>query len=86
MIVVSAYLVRNRKPVVYTLLPAVFMLVTTCAALVWKGYTYLVASSPNYPLAFAALVLLCLAVYVGMGGFMTIRRGSASDSLETAVG
>ncbi|MCP4675156.1 MAG: carbon starvation protein A [Deltaproteobacteria bacterium] len=75
MIVVTAYLVKKGKPCLYTLLPAIFMLLTTCGALVWKGYSYLVAEEPNYSLATAAGVLLCLAVYVGISGFGEIKKG-----------
>ncbi len=76
MIVVSAYLVRRRKPTRYTLIPAFFMLATTCAALIYKGYAYLGGSSPNYTLAVAAVVLLALGGYVGVSGYLVVRRGT----------
>ncbi len=78
MIVVTAYLAKKKKPTLYTLIPAIFMLITTCGALVWKGYRFLAAKEPNYTLAFSALVLLILAIYVGIKGFTAIRRANAN--------
>lgn len=72
MIVVTAWLMESKRPVVYTLVPAVFMLVTTCGALVWKAYVYLTAPEPNHTLAIAALILLVLAVVVGLRGLVAI--------------
>ncbi len=77
MIVVSAYLVRRGKPTIYTLVPALFMLLTTCGALVYKGYAYLALGSPNYLLAVAAAVLLVLGIYVGFSGVSVIRNRAA---------
>lgn len=74
MVVVSAWLFKSRRPIRYTVIPAVFMLLTTCGALVWKGWSYLSAESPNYTLSAAALVLLSLAIYVGLAGFRAMRR------------
>lgn len=72
MIVVSVALVRQRRPVWYTALPAAFMLTTTCGALLWKGWGYLSAAEPNYPLAAAAGLLLLLAIAVGLRGFRAL--------------
>jgi carbon starvation protein len=36
--VISTYLIGVRKPTTYTLMPAVFMVVTTIAALAWQAY------------------------------------------------
>jgi carbon starvation protein len=73
MIVVTAYLVQRGKPRLYTLLPAIFMLITTLGALAWQGVGYLTADKPDYALAVAAAVLFALAVYVGISGFRAIR-------------
>ncbi len=66
MIVVTAALVREGKPTLYTALPAVFMILTTCGALIWKLWSFLTAEDPNIALAVAALVLLALAIYVSI--------------------
>jgi carbon starvation protein len=77
MIVVTAYLAQKGKPTLYTLIPAIFMLITTCAALVWKGYSFLNAATPNYTLAISAALLFVLAVYVGIKGFAAIRHSGS---------
>ncbi|MDJ0761553.1 MAG: carbon starvation protein A [Myxococcota bacterium] len=74
MIVVTAYFSQKGKSRGYTLVPAIFMLLTTCGALIWKGYAELTADVPNYALIIAAIVLLGLAVYVGLSGFKAIKR------------
>ena len=77
LIVASAYLFRKRKPTVYTSVPAVFMLVTTMAALAWQAYSHLVkAAKPNYALGITALVLLVLAVGVA-AQVLFVRREAA---------
>lgn len=73
MVVVSAWLFQNRRPVWYTVVPAVFMLLTTCGALIWQGWGYFAAAQPNYTLSAAALVLISLAVYVGFAGLRAMR-------------
>jgi hypothetical protein len=52
------------------------MLITTCAALVWKGYIFVSGPEPNYTLAIAAALLFVMAIYVGVKGFAAIRRGA----------
>jgi carbon starvation protein len=74
LIVVTAYLVKRGRPTGYTLIPAVFMLLTTCGALVWKARVSLTADPPDVTLAIAAIVLLGLAIYVGISGLGVIRR------------
>jgi len=36
----SVYLVRAKKPAYYTLIPAIFMIITCEAALVWEAYVF----------------------------------------------
>jgi carbon starvation protein len=80
MLVVTVYLLGIRRPTRYTLLPALFMLLTTCGALVWQGWGHLTAAEPNYTLAVASLVLLLLAFYVGANGLIVLRRGAPPAS------
>ena len=75
MLVVSVYLAQRGRPSRYTLIPAAFMFVTTCGALVWQGYGYLTAEEPNHTLAVAALVLLVLALVVGVSSARALARG-----------
>jgi len=77
MLVVTSYLMRAKRPTLFTLIPAIFMLVTTCGALVWQGWSYLTADEPNYTLAVAAVVLLGLAIFVGVRGLAAVRSARA---------
>jgi carbon starvation protein len=72
MIVVTVYFAKLKKPKRYTLIPAVFMWVTTCAALAWKGAADFRAGQVG--LAVSAGVLLVLAVFVGFRSAVAIRR------------
>jgi carbon starvation protein len=75
LIVVSAYLLRRGKPICYTLIPAVLMLITTMSALLWQAYTHLLkAEKPNYTLGVTALVLFVLAAVLAIQALM-VRRG-----------
>jgi carbon starvation protein len=74
LLVVTVYLMRNRRPIAFTLVPALFMLVTTCGALLWQGYSYLTAPQPVYTLTVAAVVLLGLAFFVGIKAVSVIRK------------
>ncbi|MBN1420963.1 MAG: carbon starvation protein A [Planctomycetes bacterium] len=69
LIVVTAYLIGIRKPAWYTLVPAVFMLVTTIAALIWQAYRSLLppeGASRNWLIGSLAIVLMVLAVLVAV--------------------
>jgi carbon starvation protein len=78
LLVVTVYLARLGRPKLYTLVPAIFMLITTVAALLWKGRSLLTAKQPQYGLSIATLVLLALAVYVSIEGLSAIRREQIS--------
>ena len=73
LMVVSTYLLAAKKPVGYTLYPAMFMIVTTIGALGWQAYNFFTADAPNIFLGSAALVLIVLALYVGSEGWRTLR-------------
>ncbi|MFA5069168.1 MAG: carbon starvation protein A [Candidatus Omnitrophota bacterium] len=62
LIAVTSYLLYLKKPVVYTMAPAVFMLITSAVALFLKIIEYF--KSGNILLAFIALILLSLAFVV----------------------
>lgn len=82
MLVVTIYLLKKKRPTIFTLAPAIFMLVTTCGALIWQGYGYLTAEEPNYTLAVASLVLLALAIFVGINGFVALSRNRFSAAAD----
>ncbi len=65
LLVITAYLVGVKKPTKYTLYPAVFMIVTTIAALLYQGYHHLFGKTPNYVLGITSIILIVLAIIVG---------------------
>jgi carbon starvation protein len=62
--VLSVVLWRRRKPVIYTLIPFVFMLVTTLGALVINGWSFIAARKIALAAISAALLLLALVMVV----------------------
>lgn len=82
LIVASTYLMAAKKPVKYTLYPAVFMIVTTIGALAWQGYGFLSGPEPNYFLGFAAMALIALAIFVGSEGLRALKGGGSGEELK----
>ncbi|NIP99559.1 MAG: carbon starvation protein A, partial [Nitrospinaceae bacterium] len=62
-----------RKPTTYTLMPAVFMVVTTIGALAWQAYRFFTAPQPNWFLGSAALLLIGLAMFVGLEALQALK-------------
>ena len=62
LIVVSSYLVGIKKPKIYTIVPAYFMLITTLAALVYQGVNFF--KSGAYLLGGICIVLIILALFI----------------------
>jgi len=80
LLVITAYLLKRGKPTCYTLVPAVFMLATTMAALAWQAYRYLfLPAKRDYVLAAMAVVLLALAVTMAIQA-LRARRGLAGSA------
>ena len=73
LMVISTYLVGIKKPTHFTLLPALFMIVTTIGALLWQAYRFFTAAEPNLFLGTTALVLTGLAVFVGLEGWSALK-------------
>jgi carbon starvation protein len=71
--VVSAYLIGVKKPARYTLYPAIFMLVTTVAAMAWQAYRFFTAPEPNLLLGSVSLLFIGLAIFVGSEGLRVIN-------------
>lgn len=71
--VISTYLIGVRKPTTYTLVPAVFMVVTTIAALAWQAYRFVTAPQPNWFLGGASVILIGLALFVGYEGLQALK-------------
>jgi carbon starvation protein len=76
LIVVSSWLVSLRKPRLMTLLPALFMLATTVAALVWQARQF--AKTGQNLLATIAVCLLVLALFIAWEARALLRKSSAN--------
>jgi len=76
LIVVSCYLVGVKRPVLYTLIPAVVMLLTTLAALGYKGWTFFCPGQgePKRMLACICIALMALGAYVAVEAIWALRR------------
>lgn len=61
-LVIFAYMVKAKKRAMHILLPALFMLATTLAALVWQGTHFL--RQENFLLAFISGALFVLAIFM----------------------
>jgi len=83
LMVCSTYLMAAGKPTKYTLYPAVFMIITTIAALAWQGYQFLSAPQPNYLLGGTSIVLIALAIFVGTEGMQALK-GRPQEELQPA--
>jgi len=82
LLVGSCWLLRRGRPVVYTLVPACIMIVTTIAAFIYQLYGALTrvdaatgASSPDWFIAAVVAVLVTLALVVFWEGAKTLRAG-----------
>ncbi|MDI6785757.1 MAG: carbon starvation protein A [bacterium] len=64
LIVVTTYLFYIKAPTKFTLIPGIFLALTTIAALLYKMYEYLFAEEPKYLLGITAIILVALAVLV----------------------
>ncbi|OQX83474.1 MAG: hypothetical protein B6D53_02360 [Candidatus Omnitrophica bacterium 4484_49] len=73
LIVVSAWLVKNGRRATFTLLPAVFMLVITIWALVYKLITFIRTKNLTLSIISVILIILALAV-VWSAKFVFVRR------------
>ncbi|OCL27206.1 carbon starvation protein CstA [Orenia metallireducens] len=84
LLVITAYLVGVKKPTKYTLYPAIFMVITTIASLLYQGYNFLVKSNPDYILGGTAIVLIVLAVVVADEARKIVTQGKG-DNLEVEL-
>ncbi|MEW5735121.1 MAG: carbon starvation protein A [Thermodesulfobacteriota bacterium] len=80
LITVSVFLVKEKKPRAYTLVPALFMIATTLCALLWEMFHpeggYLVGAKPELLLGGVALVLTGLGLGVALrGGKELVTKG-----------
>ncbi len=62
LLVITSYLLGVKKPTRFTIIPSVFMLVTTLAALLVKGHQFFFGKTPHYFLGSISLILIALAI------------------------
>ncbi len=78
LLVVTFYLLERGRPAVYTLYPALFMLVTTSAALVYQAWTFW--RQGKFVLAGLAVLLLALALFMLWEGSRRSRRAPSAPA------
>ncbi len=67
LVVVSAYLIGVRKPGIFTVVPAIVMLITTVGALCYKMIEFFgKGGSSNYVLGSISIILIILSIYVAL--------------------
>lgn len=85
LVVVSAYLIGVRKPGIYTVVPAIIMLITTVGALGYKMIEFFgKGGANNYVLGSLSVILIILAIYVALEAkdillFMKGKRKAITD-------
>jgi len=86
LIVVSAYLTGVRKPGIYTIVPAIIMLITTIGALFYKMTQFFGGGGANnYVLGVISIILIILSIYVALEAkdilfFIKRKRPPITDS------
>ena len=82
--VVATWLMAVKRPTHYVLYPAVFMVVTTIAALGWQAYQFFTAQEPNVFLGTTAVLLIILAIFVAYEAMQSLkgRRVIVHSALE----
>ncbi len=78
LLVVTVVLSRLGKPTLYTFLPALFMLVTTVAALVTQSFS--LWRKGHYALVGIAVLLVILALTMVADSLMAMRRGPSGTA------
>lgn len=71
LLAVSAYLFYTRRPVIYTVVPMLVVLVATVTAMVYNLVDYIVAG--NWALAIVGGIILMLALWVVLEGLSLVR-------------
>jgi carbon starvation protein len=86
LVVVSSYLIGVKRPRIYTVLPAIFMLLTTIGALIFKmiGF-FAMGTFQGYLLGSVSLLLTGLAIYIALEArdvllFVKGKRKPIADS------
>ena len=70
--VISAYLIGIKKPTIYTVIPAIFMLLTTVGALLYQAKMFLFSEKASITLGITSIVLIVLAVFLAKEGMQIL--------------
>ena len=71
--VVATWLMAVKRPTHYVLYPALFMVVTTIAALGWQAYQFFTAKDTNIFLGTTSLLLIMLAIFVAYEAMQSLK-------------
>ena len=71
--VVATWLMAVKRPTHYVLYPALFMVVTTIAALGWQAYHFFTAKDTNIFLGTTSLLLIMLAIFVAYEAMQSLK-------------
>lgn len=85
LLVGSIYLYKKGKPVIYTFLPMVFMLIVTLSAMSVSWVGFIQAEKPNIPLVVVGGVLMVMTIWLCVEAFLAFsafRSGKAPDMNE----
>ena len=83
LLVVTIYLVRQRKPLVYTLIPFVFMAIMTGWAMIYQLRGYL--DSGKHHLFITAAIILVLELWMLVEAALVLRKGGEQPSIQTTA-
>lgn len=72
LLIISVYLLSKNRPVIYTLLPGIFMLATTIVALLYQANSFL--RSGKFLLGSVACALLILSAFVILESINVVRK------------
>jgi len=80
--VIASYLVGVKRPTYFTIIPAIFMLVTTVGALVYQAYGALAGATKNHTIGIAAIILILLALLLAYEAYNILVKKKLSPSMD----
>ncbi len=86
--VISAYLLGKKKPTIYTIIPGIFMLITTVAALYWQGFHFFIPEAGgkvNNLLGIICIALIFLAMFVAYEAFKVFMENSRKVKMKVNI-
>lgn len=74
LLVVSIYLYRRKKPMWYTVLPMVFMLVLTIYAMLFQLHEFWLETPKNMPLIVTSLILIVISFWLVLEAVIVFKK------------